>query len=903
MEIPIKDASPHPSAKFEDDKKQISKENNLKMDEAEFGPNVAEEIKKIAHLISKRRMAGKDEGAREWQTKLAKEYGLDENAFSKETVENIKLPSGKRLRRYRVDASLRYSAKLGLQNAQRLFENEKIARTGLCRFKAKDNKRKPPQGPPRCCFSGSEQESSVVKAGSPDEVYVARPVASPEDVQQAELNKAITDFEAKQTQISEMRAKKTGRFASLAKSLGIKTKNLSEDPEVMILEKESHDLYRNLLSKGIHLYKSDKPQLENFLKQFDEFEVFRSVQNQEMEKRAEVAGFPENILAGFHKIGKRWSELKPWQKIAVGAAGGLAIAGGALALGAGTFGAVALGAGWRWGFRGFGAISAGIGRKVLLDKKMMVDIDQTSEARLAEKMKLLQDYENNLDAGIAAVVNGGKIIDVRKNYEERSLENTKKAVNLAAWSFTISSVVGESLRASGISFGSVARKFGEYTGISLGGVKDSMGHFLSGSQPSAENTLGVYPGHIGAAGGATGAVEHLQPTGGGSKLSHEDFGNIKKTFENMQPGKNSENLANELNRIHESNAFYTHDAQGHITGLTSEGDAHFKAMNIEPFDSHPKASISDLRAPDAPPKMASSHLEKIASDKFGSGGSIERAGNNVLRAIKVDPAHYGLDPSDPHFSANANAMREKMIEEFYKSKGFKSYADFDAYARSHVQPKDLFKIDYDSTAGKFKMDYEGKAFSADVSHAAPTEEFASSKPQMAHEPVVKHGTAAMDHQPARGGKTMQYEADTPDQISAKKDFAMADQYQKDLRAFNAQEASRLEAVNEGANHQLFSSAKEGIEKIFHESGSSIRANILDKPMNEWEKLIATENYIAQDVQDASPVGKMNINLNKLKNLRLILGRYNASGSKTIGDCLKEAVKNPTVLRLINKVVL
>ena len=204
-----------------------------------------------------------------------------------------------------------------------------------------------------------------------------------------------------------------------------------------------------------------------------------------------------------------------------------------------------------------------------------------------------------------------------------------------------------------------------------------------------------------------------------------------------------------------------------------------------------------------------------------------------------------------------------MIEEFYTKKGFASYKDFDAYARNHVQPKDLFKIDYDPEAEKFHMNYEGKAFGADVSHGSAAQEVVSSKPpaspaggqQMAVE-EMKPKTGVAEHQPARGaGKTMQYDADTPEQINAKKEFALADKYQKDLRVFNAQETARLEGVNEAANDQLFSSTKEGIEKIFHESGISIRSNILDKPMNAWEKLIATENYITQDVQDADTARK------------------------------------------------
>src|SRR4030042_6548066 len=227
--------------------------------------------------------------------------------------------------------------------------------------------------------------------------------ARPEDVKQAELNKAINDFEARQSQIAEMKAKKTNRFASLATSVGIKTRSLDDDPGVMSLEKDSNDLYRNLIAKGIRLYRGDKPQLENFLKQFDEFEVFKAGYNQEIDKRAELAGFPEKILAGMHRMGKAWSELKTWQKIAVGAAGGLGIAEGAAALGAGTFGAATLASGWRWGFRGFGAMAAGIGRKMQLDNKMLEEMKRGQEKVLRAKLDILNRWGDNLDGAIEEI--------------------------------------------------------------------------------------------------------------------------------------------------------------------------------------------------------------------------------------------------------------------------------------------------------------------------------------------------------------------------------------------------------------------------------------------------------------------------------------------------------------------
>ncbi|MCX6763103.1 MAG: hypothetical protein NT093_05035, partial [Candidatus Moranbacteria bacterium] len=343
-----------------------------------------------------------------------------------------------------------------------------------------------------------------------------------------------------------------------------------------------------------------------------------------------------------------------------------------------------------------------------------------------------------------------------------------------------------------------------------------------------------------------------------------------------------------------TNERYGHGKYGPL-GNATEADGH----NL--VDSHPEGKYGPLgHGTEQTGHIAD--MREVASGKFGSGGSIERASNNILRAIKANPAQYGLDSHDPNFSEHANNLREKMIEEFYTKKGFASYKDFDAYARSHVQPKDMFKIDYDPEAGKFHMSYEGKAFGPDVSGGGAAKEISHLEGgKLEPEEAVKPRTGAAHH-PARGaGRAMHYEGDTPDQKIAKEDFAKASDYQKAVREFNAKEAVRLEAVNEVANSRLYLSTRGLLNQLVNGAGVGDKANFWQHSMNDWGDLLGSERYIAQDIQltDEARVASFD----KLKGLYPILERYHRLGFETIGECLKEAVKDPKILRLIDVSVL
>lgn len=666
--------------------------------------------------------------------------------------------------------------------------------------------------------------------------------SGPEDTARTELNKAIEDFWAKRSQISEMRAKKTGRFASLAKSLGIKTKNLSEDPEVMGLEKESHDLYRNLLSKGIHLYKGDKPQLENFLKQFDEFEVFRQAQNQEMDERAKNCKWPETVLAGFQKIGQKWSEMSWKKKLLIGGAAGGLMTVGAIALGAGTFGAAALGAGYRWGFRGFGAMAAGVGRKVQLDVKLIKEIEANQDMRFQQKMNFLKQYENNIDQGIEQIIlDGAGIKYARKEYEQRSLENTIRARNLALKTFAISSIIGESFRyasqATGINLGTILKKIGGAVG-SGGGAE---------WQPVDGNMQGL---------------PSIEQSAGTAKLSPQDFDQIQKALEANPSGKHAEDLANEINKLH--------------GGTVEPGAPETPASGGAPAPEIQKPQFEDVPV------------------KIKAGGNMWAS---IESKIKANPSAYGLDKTDPQFKAKMNGRIAEMLHDFADKKGI-SYKQLDK-----VFEGDNFKIKHDMAGNPYLDDFQGKAFGGNVSQAAPLEENTLNKPKLAPENTVKPRASAVDHQPTRSaGKTMKYEPDTPEQIKAKTRWAQAVQNEENLARIKAEFGSQLEQAGDAAHLKQFVATRGLLNRIVEETGVGSRANFWDQPMNSWSKMLGSEFHVSQDVLHNDATDKTNISLDKLRKLYPILRKYQTNGAESIGECLFKAMKDPMNVLDINRLM-
>lgn len=735
----------------------------------------------------------------------------------------------------------------------------------------------------------------------------------PEDIAQAELNQVINDFQTKKSQIAEMRAKKTGRFASLAKSLGIETRDLSSDPEVMSLEKESQDIYRNLVAKGIHLYKGT-PQLEDFLKKFDEFEVFRTTYNQEMDERTKACKWPESVLAGFQKLGQKWSEMSWKKKLLIGGAASGLMTVGAIGLGAGTFGAAALSMGWRWGFRAFGSMAVGIGRKMQLDVNLMREMEQGQENVFQEKMNILNKWGDNLDEGIEEILSKSPTLSakVEKGYKQRSLENTIRARNLALKSFAISSVLGESFRlasqASGINLGTILKKIGGDAGFGGGSV-------------------------------ATQASEQLQPSAGNlpnpesAKFSSETFEQVQKAVEDLNPDKHLDDLAKDLSKNYAGSV----EPETKTGGSLQEWAKNTPAAGAEvhlPDDLQKPAAVSeqelkmsDMRAPDAEQKISELANKELGYNKIGQGGGIEKSAKAI---IKANPREFGLDPNDPQLNTKAGKEAHKLARGLAEKYGM-TYKELNKIASHNVQPGDEVRIFKDPATGKLNLTYNGAAFDnalspdnvrgANVtpqggSPVAPAEEAVSARPKLVpaeetNRPKLmtaeeynrsRAGGTAADHRPSRGAGKVPPEIEEWEK-RAKARYAEAVDYEKRLGEFHKEQSVDIENQSRAAHLQQYQATSSLIRRVFEGAGVSEYADVLKRPMSEWDSIVKPENYIAHDVMQAGESSKLNLNLENLRKLRPILEKYNTSGFDSIGECLFKAMKDSKNVYLINRLVL
>ena len=858
--------------------------------EPEFSPEELRAIQDTAYYIQQHRMSNDPERQKYW----AKKYGLDENIFLKENIKKILSGKGEW-----NDEAQKFMQNWDMETAKKAFKNMKKAgeqmlepdsgsKTGTLPDKTpmEDALKKQAKENQRQIDNVSIEDARMKGAENAEE---ARKMEF-EAMNSLEALKA--DLEAKRMLAARYDVDMSGRWNKLKKVLGFNSKEIKDSGVEEKKNEYKQALKRYLDAKRESLGAVTKEQAAQLYAEFTvgEATLFLEAKTDESAKmRKERGEWPDKVMDGYMKVVDKWRGLSFGKKMAVS---GALLAGGIVSgayLG-GIF--VGLAATAKVGQRIVSGGATGVGLKKLMDT---VSAKRENKAALEEAGKILSqdDWMKALNAKIDGEIG---TIDTRIGKME-SKDLTRKRVATFAGIFVGSGAMAQIINGTGL---------GGFIKDKASGVFGNVKHF-------AERILSpdqAYAAELAPAGGGTIATQaHEGLVGYGSEASGHEF------VQAYPEGKYGLGLYGSEGEGHD--LVDAHPEGKYGSGLYgTEGEGH-EAMAVNPEE---KSSLIGYGA-EGDGHVAD--IRDIASVKIKAGGNMW---GSIENNIKANPSAYGLDPNNPNFTKDMHRMTKQMLDEFAYRKGM-SYEDLDQIARTKLRAGDTFKIIYNPTTEEISLDdFHGKAFGSDVLHGSAAEEMATmrptvtpdvshggaagavhentlNKPHLSHG-TVKHGTGVAEHQPARGaGKTMQYDADTPEQINAKKEFALADKYQKDLRVFNAQETARLEGVNEAANDQLFSSTKEGIEKIFHESGISIRSNILDKPMNAWEKLIATENYITQDVQDADAVGKMNINLNKLKYLRLILGRYNTSGSETIGDCLKQAVKNPKILYLINKSVL
>ncbi|MFA6194023.1 MAG: hypothetical protein WC726_04140 [Parcubacteria group bacterium] len=267
--------------------------------EPEFSPEEVEEIKKIAHYISERRMAGDNEGARAWQKELAKEYGLDENAFSKETIEKLLSDNGLGDKRWTPEAQ-KFMQDWDSGKAEEAFRNMKK----IQEQEEKENvdtpgKTEEPFYPP-VVVSGSERERSVVPVKP--EVYTAKPI--PIEPQQKALEgpseKTIeelrADLDASAEEYAAARGNARGSRGYLAKLLGMSKKGFSENVENM--EEVKNARLKYLQSKDAH----QKAWKESAFKEYQELLESKkgTISEEELSQMKESLAAKLDVMAKYH---------------------------------------------------------------------------------------------------------------------------------------------------------------------------------------------------------------------------------------------------------------------------------------------------------------------------------------------------------------------------------------------------------------------------------------------------------------------------------------------------------------------------------------------------------------------------------------------------------------------------
>lgn len=831
--------------------------------EPEFSPEEAEEIKKIAHLISERRMTGKDDAAKKWQADLAKEYGLDENAFSKEAIEKLLSDNGLGDKHWTPEAQ-KFMQDWDLGKAEEAFRNmKKAGEQTPDQDSGSKTSASPDKTPMEDALKKQAKENQrQIDNKSVEDVRIkgrenAEEARKIEFEAENSLEALKADLDAKADAYAIARGNARGSRGYLAKLLGMSKKGFSENIEEMEEVKAARLEY--LQAKLEHskaatesAFKEYQDKLQGGTASPEELEILRikweaignyhnrasdiELQGKFVEKTVEyykTKGGPLGKVFGKYLDLYNNVYLKKVPP-KVRAAISIAMLGGAVAGLAGAFGVTGI-------FVGAASVVSKPVRFFLAP--LFPAMTYTGTGKMIEKGLQWKYAKKGKErsAAFGEVVGKMKsgeasIEETRKNIlkllEEQNKECGDDLVNRGWWEDRweqvrnlLTTVVG-------------ARA----TMVLMSGT-EAIGSFFEGKG----NVAGV-------AGVSPKGAPYTQGPGGKTIITPEGM----KAVENS--GTGSANLSPE----------------------------EYEKIGKHPYFSEPEAQT---------PEIAKPQFEEIDSVKIKTGGSMWKGIENSIRA---NPEAYHLDSKDPNFRKIMNGKIAEMLHTFADKKGL-SYEQLDK-----VFADDTFKLMHDSITGKFYLDdYQGKAFGGDVSRdgAGAVQENVPSKGSVPVE-HTRPRTGAVDHQPSRGGgKTMQYDSDTPAQKIAKEHYAQAVQNQENLNRVHAEQAA-YEAAETAKNNSILYIKTRGLANlIVNEAGVGNRANFWEHSMDNWKNLLGSEYQISQDVQFNDATNKTNISLNKLRSLYPILEKYHRQGIESIGDCLKEAVKNPTDLLKINKLVL
>jgi len=372
-----------------------------------------------------------------------------------------------------------------------------------------------------------------------------------------------------------------------------------------------------------------------------------------------------------------------------------------------------------------------------------------------------------------------------------------------------------------------------------------------------------------------------------------------------------------------SEALYTKGPDGKIVltpkGIESIGNSPPQTVELSPADKEMLQNISSVPEPEAKsgvvikeaakgpvtgaevqtPEITKAQFEEIAAPKIGEGGTMW---GSIEKSIQANPSAYGLDPNDPGFTKDMRRMTKQMLDEFASRKGM-TYEELDQLARMKVRPGDTLKIVYNPGAEELHLEYEGKAFGADVSQAAPTEGISSGRPQVAPEEMkVKTGEAEYPAQKSASQiKGMEeIEADYRKDL-ADRGYARAVRAEKDLSILHERQAAHLENVGQETNLRQMLATRGLLNRVIEGAGIGNNVSFWEgSALNWYDQVVNKENYIVGDIHRADIVEKLNLNLEKLRELFLKLNKPEIGQS--MNDYLKKAMENPRNVEAINQII-
>lgn len=453
--------------------------------------------------------------------------------------------------------------------------------------------------------------------------------------------------------------------------------------------------------------------------------------------------------------------------------------------------------------------------------------------------------------------------------------------------------------------------------------------------------------------GAMAQIIHSTGLGGALKEKLVGGGTVKPSISELGSGAAATQT---------QEAFYSHSPDGKITGLTPQGDEHFKQYNIEShnYDKYQKPSVipapeaeqpyhqeyssenrateggvnfdqpqkpsvvpehevrtGEMRAPDAEPQVAEPSSKLLGYHEVKPGGGIEKSAKEI---IKVNAKAFGLDPDDQKLNTKAGQKAHVLARGLAEKYGM-SYEDLNKIASDHVQKGDQIRIFKDPISGKMNLTYNGAAFDnalspdnvPDVSQVSVPEEIASNKPNMAVDDVkpkadvapedLKPRTGVADHQPSRGGgksvSMEEIEADYQKDLADRK-YARAVRAEQDLSALHARQTAHLENVGWEASLRQGVATRGLLKNIIHEAGIGNNVSLWDESAEKWYGEFANmEKLVSQDVLHNDDITDINKKREILKAIFSQLPKPRP-GENTWQAFLRNISEDPNNLVKINR---